>query len=85
MEQASANYQEVAKPFIVNAASMGMSEEDMSKFDYMSANKPKETTTQPQQTNQMVTVERLSDGMKKVVPASVVTNMDKKKYKIIGQ
>ena len=41
MEQASANYQEVAKPFIVNAASMGMSEEDMSKFDYMSANKPK--------------------------------------------
>ena len=85
MEQASANYQEVAKPFIVNAASMGMSEEDMSKFDYMSANKPKETTTQQQQTNQMVTVERLSDGMKKVVPASVVTNMDKKKYKIIGQ
>jgi hypothetical protein len=41
MEQEAKNYQEIARPFIVNAASMGMSEEDMNKFDYMSANKPK--------------------------------------------
>lgn len=96
MEQAHTNYQEVARPFIVNASSMGLSDDDMSKFDYMSANKMKQATegvknqqptesTQPQQTSQMVTVQRLSDGMTKVVPASSVTNMDIKKYKIVGQ
>lgn len=84
-DQAEQSYREVAQPFIVNAASLGLDDNEMSKFDYMSANKPKETTTQAQQTNQMVTVERLSDGKQKVVPASSVTNMDKNKYKIIGQ
>lgn len=91
-DQAETSYREIAQPFIINAGAMGMADTDMSKFDYMSAMQDKQSkgeVQQPQQTSQMVTVQKIVDGKPvgkpKVVPASSVTNLDKTKYMIVGQ
>lgn len=91
-EQAENSYREIAQPFIINAGSMGMSDEDMSKFDYLTAKQGSQPVekAQPQQAPQMVTVQKIVNGVPvgnpKVMPASSVpTNLDKTKYVIVGR
>jgi hypothetical protein len=76
---AEKNYREIAQPFITNAASMGMGENEMNKFDYMSAKKETKQEAKPE----TVRVQRLSDGAVRLVPRSSTVNMDKNKYKIL--
>lgn len=84
-DQAAQNYQEIARPFILNASSLGLNEDEMNKFDYMSASQGTQAPTMTQGQEKTVQVRRISDGATRVMPISKTTNLDKTKYEIIGQ
>jgi hypothetical protein len=83
-DQVEQEYRELSNTYRNNAVNIGLNEDQMKQFDFMSANEPKEKE-QPQESSGFVQIQRISDGEVRTLPASSIKNMDKTKYRIIGQ
>lgn len=85
-DQAFSNYDQIRQPYLAEAASVGLSDEEVKRFDFGANEGSKsDEATVPLTTEATGTVKvrRISDGVTKEVPAASAAKMDKTKYEII--